>query len=180
MYTLVRGIATGTVPAVPAGADARLDLVPVDDVARLCVETALDDTVPAGTIRTIAGGVDSPTVPALLETIVDSLNAWREPHDRPPLIAPRVIAPDSWRRFFRPFAHDHLSARQNRTLDLLGHFEPYLAESIGVDATHRAAPIADCIRACLLFWADAHPRLAGATATPWRGSPEPVAAGVSG
>jgi nucleoside-diphosphate-sugar epimerase len=178
MYTLVRGIATGTVPAVPAGPDARLSLVPVDDVARLCVEAALDRSAPGGLIRTLGGGGDSPTVPALLDTIVDTLNVWRAERDRPPLVAPRVIAPDSWQRFFRPFARDHLSARQNRTLDLLGHFEPYLAGSIPVGATHLSQQITSCVHACLRYWADTNPRLAATTAAPWRSSTEPVAAGA--
>ncbi|MGC9665092.1 SDR family oxidoreductase [Planosporangium sp. 12N6] len=167
MYTLVRGMATGTVPALAADPQARFDLVPVDDLADL-VLAAVDDPDSAGAVWTVAGSDTAPTVAHAVDVIMAALNGWRSAHGCEPLEVPRIIAPHRWHRFFRPFAREHLTVRQNRMLDLLAVFEPYLASTVALSATHTVGGVDDCLRASVRYWAAANPRLAAMTPVPWR------------
>jgi nucleoside-diphosphate-sugar epimerase len=167
MYTLVRGIATGTVPAVAANPDARFDLVPVDELVDL-VLAAADDPGTDGSSWTVAGGDAAPTVRHAVEVILAALNDWRLAHDAKALDVPRIIPPESWHRFFRPFAREHLTERQNTMLDLLSVYEPYLAATVPLTATHTVSGVDACLRAAVGYWAAANPRLAGMSPVPWR------------
>jgi nucleoside-diphosphate-sugar epimerase len=168
MYTLVRGIATGTVPAVAADPGARFDLVPVDRLGDLVIAAA-DDPSTAGRVWTVAGGENAPTVSHAVDVIMDALNGWRVAHGQKALDVPRIIAPERWHRFFRPFARDHLTARHNTMLDLLSVYEPYLAATVPLTATHTVDDVDGCVRDAVGYWADANPRLAGMSPVPWRG-----------
>lgn len=169
MYTLVRGITLGTVPAIVAGQDARLDAIPVDDLARLLVDLAVGETSRGSEVRTIAAGMHAPTVAQAVQSIVGSLNGWRRKQGLDPIERPPLIGPDSWERFFRPFVLDHLSPRQRRILDLLQSFEPYLAISDPLRPDHLVMDILPCLGISTNYWAETNRRIAGLTPSPWRG-----------
>jgi nucleoside-diphosphate-sugar epimerase len=165
MYTLVRGIATGTVPVIAADPQARLDLVPVDRVVDLILAAAREA---AGEVWTVAGGAAAPTVSHAVEVIMAALNGWRSARGHEPVPVPRIISPQRWNRFFRPFARDQLTARQNQMLDLLSVFEPYLAATVPLSPTHPVHGVDDCLCAAVGYWATANPRLAAMNPLPWR------------
>ena len=167
MYTLVRGIATGTVPVIAADPAARFDLVPVDRLAELILAAA-DDPATAGAVWTLAGGDAAPTVDHAVDVIMSALNGWREAGGHRPLDVPRVIPPERWHRFFLPFAREHLTERQNRMLDLLSVYEPYLASTVPLTATHTVDGVDATLRASVGYWAAANPRLAAMSPVPWR------------
>jgi nucleoside-diphosphate-sugar epimerase len=168
MYTIVRGIATGTVPVIAADPEARFDLVPVDYLADLVV-TAACDGASAGGVWTVAGGRAAPRVSDAVGVIMDALNGWRTARGHDPVEKPRIITPQRWNRFFRPFAREHLTPRQNRMLDLLSVFEPYLASTVPLSATHTVDEVEGCLCASVCYWADLNPRLAAMRPLPWRG-----------
>ena len=85
-----------------------------------------------------------------------------------PLAGPRIITPDSWHRFFLPFARRHLTVRQNRLLDLLSHFEPYFALTTPLSPTHEVDDVLGCVEASARHWADRNPRLASLDPRPWK------------
>ncbi|NJC74040.1 sugar nucleotide-binding protein [Planosporangium thailandense] len=168
MYTLLRGIATGTVPVIAADPQARLDLVPVDAVAGLILAATADDAHD-GAVWTIAGGRSAPTVAHVLDLMMAALNGWRAAGGHDPVPTPRIVPAERWHRFFRPFAREHLTVRQNRMLDLLSVFEPYLAGTVPLSPTHTVADVGACLRTAVSYWAAANPRLAAMTPLPWRG-----------
>jgi hypothetical protein len=120
-------------------------------------------------VWTVAGGAAAPKVSHAVDTIMDALNGWRAAHGHKPLDVPRIITPPRWNRFFLPFAREHLTDRQNRMLDLLSVFEPYLAATVPLVATHTIEGVDDCLRASVGYWAAANPRLAAMTPVPWQG-----------
>jgi nucleoside-diphosphate-sugar epimerase len=170
MYTILRGIATGTVPVIAADPQARFDLVPVDDLARL-VTAAVTDPAAAGEVWTPAGGTAAPKVSAVVAAMTESLDRWRQAAGHPRVTAPPVITPERWHRFFLPFAREHLTARQNRMLDLLRVFEPYLESTVPVAGTHPVGDVMECVRRSVTYWAGTNRRLAAMVARPWRPAP---------
>jgi nucleoside-diphosphate-sugar epimerase len=167
MYTLLRGLALSSVPAVVGLPNAFLDIVPVDDLAALIGDIAASGAHADGEILTIAGGARAPRVEPALEIILDAFNAWRAQRGLPPIATPPLVAPDSWRRFLLPFARQHLSARQLRVLELLAEFQPYLALTESLPATHHVLDVGGCLRASVRHWADANTRVASLTPRPW-------------
>lgn len=167
LYTLVRGIATGTVPAIAADARARLDLVPVDAVADLILEAAREPAA-TGAVWTLAGGERALETGVVLGIIMDALNQWRRVAGHAPVEPPRIIPPERWNRFFRPFARDQLTQRQNLMLDLLSAFDPYLAATVPLTPTHTVGGVEGCLRHSIGYWAAANQRLAAMTPRPWR------------
>lgn len=172
MYTLIRGLTVGTVPAVVARPEARFDAIPVDDLCLLLADLAGNCHAKEGTVLTIAAGKAAPTVKEAITAIVDSLNEWRQEHDRQPLEYPPLISPDSWKRFFRPFVREHLTPRQLMILDLLQSFEPYLALADPLRPDYVVGDVLSCVRTSTRFWADSTPRIAAHVPQPWRGLDE--------
>ncbi|WP_019633397.1 NAD-dependent epimerase/dehydratase family protein [Actinomadura atramentaria] len=170
MYTILRGIAAGSVPVLAAEPDALVDVVPVDDLGDLLVETALRPPDGGTAPVVLAGGDRAPSVRAAVEAMLDGLNAWRAERGIERLVAPRVVPPESWHRFFLPFAREHLTARQNRMIDLLRVFEPYFSLTGPLVPTRRVTGVEDCVRASAAYWADRNPRLASLRPRPWRGA----------
>ena len=166
MYTILRGIAMSSVPALAADPEAPADVIPVDDLAALVIECAFAKGT--GDLHVIAGGKRSPKVEGLVEAMIDGLNGWRSEHGKGPLDTPRIITPESWQRFFLPFARQHLTVRQNRLLDLLGNFEPYFALTAPLIPTHEVADVTDAVRLSARYWADQNPRLAALDPRPWK------------
>lgn len=168
MYTLIRGVTVGTVPAVVADPSARFDAIPVDELGQLLADLAEDRAAGDGSVLTIAAGAAAPTVEEAITTVVDSLNRWRQQHDRRPLERPRLVSPGSWNRFFLPFAREHLTPRQLRILELLRSFEPYLALADPLRADYTVDDVLPCLATSTRYWAEANPRIAGLAPRPWR------------
>jgi nucleoside-diphosphate-sugar epimerase len=170
MYTILRGITASTVPVVVGVPDAFFDVVPVDDVAALLVALvsgAEPEPGPEAEPLRIAGGPRAPRAEEALEVIVGTLNAWREERGVEPFDQPRLVDPDSWNRFFLPFARDELTPRQLRILDLLTHFHPYLAITAPLERTHPVDDVLPCVEASVRYWADSNVRVASLSPRPW-------------
>lgn len=168
MYLFLRGICSGTVPALVGVPDAYFDVVPVDDLASLIVELADDQEVCGGEVLTLAGGAGAPRVERAIKLMVEALNEWRVGEQASSLAVPPILEPERWNRFFLPFARDHLTARQLRTLELLGNFEPYLQMTAPLAPTHVVGHAEDAIAASVGHWAQRHRRLALRAPEPWR------------
>jgi nucleoside-diphosphate-sugar epimerase len=166
MYTVLRGMASSVVPAIVAVPDAYFDVVPVDDLAALLSAAVAGEG--QGDVLTLAGGTEAPSVGRALELMTEALNDWREERALDALDPPRIVSPDSWTRFFLPFAREHLSARHMRILDLLENFQPYLAVAEPLCPTHVVEDVEDVIADAVRFWADANERLASQSPRPWR------------
>lgn len=169
MYTLIRGLTLGTVPAVVANPDASFDAIPVDALGTLLVELATNRKIREQSVLTIAAGAEAPTVQDAITVVVDSLNQWRQQHDCQPLVCPPMISPESWSRFFRPFVHEYLSSRQLLILELLRNFEPYLALADPLQPDYTVEDISTCLRRSTTYWAETNSRVAALTPAPWHG-----------
>lgn len=173
VYTLIRGLTVGTVPAVVAEPNARFDAIPVDELGWLLADLAENGNAGGGSTLTIAAGAAAPTVEQAITVVIDSLNDWRQRHDRRPLKPSPLISPESWNRFFLPFVREHLTARQLLILKLLQNFEPYLtlADPLRPDCTIN--DVLPCLTTSTHYWAETNSRIAGLSPAPWRG-PENV------
>lgn len=168
MYTLIRGLTIGTVPAVVADPDARFDAIPVDELGRLLADLAKNRNAREGSVLTIAAGATAPTVAEAITVVVDSLNHWRQQHGRQPLERPPLISPESWNRFFRPFVREYLTPRQLLILELLQRFEPYLALADPLQPDRTVDDVLPCLKTSTSYWAEANPRIAALAPAPWR------------
>lgn len=166
MYTILRGLTSSMVPAVVGVAEAGFEVVPVDELAELCVGAALEGE--EGALLSIAAGEHAPSVEAALALMTGTLNEWRAERGIDEIQTPRLLTADSWNRFFRPFVEDELTPRQARVLDLLANFEPYLAGVELLRPTRAVPDVESCIAASVRFWADSHPRQAALTPRPWK------------
>lgn len=169
MYTLVRGLTVGTVPAVVADPEARFDAIPVDELCGLLADLAGNRHAREGSVLTIAAGMAAPAVEEALTAIVDALNSWRQQRGQQPLERPPLISPDTWERFFRPLVREHLTPRQQMILELLQSFEPYLALGDPLRPDYVVDDILSCLGTSTTYWADTTPRVAALTPRPWRG-----------
>lgn len=169
MYTLIRGLTVGTVPAVVANHEARFDAIPVDELCRLLADLAGNRHAKEGSVLTIAAGTAAPTVEEAITAIVESLNHWRHQHDRESLERPPLISPDTWTRFFRPFAREHLNSRQLMILELLENFEPYLTLTDPLRPDYAVVDVLSYLKTSTIYWADTTPRIAALAPRPWRG-----------
>jgi nucleoside-diphosphate-sugar epimerase len=174
MYTLVRGLTIGTVPAVVANPEARLDAIPVDDLCRLLAGLATGGGATDEAVLTIAAGKRAPRVEEAIAVVVGSLNEWRLARGHEPIECPPLIEPERWRRFHRPFAQQHLSPRQLLIMELLESFEPYLALAEPLCPEIEVRGVLPCLRTSTAYWAAANPRVAALEPRPWR-SPDPSA-----
>jgi nucleoside-diphosphate-sugar epimerase len=168
MYTLIRGMTIGTVPAVVADPTAHFDAIPVDDLCRLLTDVASSRTAGEGSALTIAAGAAAPTVEEAITTVLASLNHWRRQRDQQPLESLRLISPDSWKRFFKPFVSANLGPQQRLILELLGSFEPYLALTSPLRPDYAVEGILSCLDTSTRYWAETNPRTAARSPRPWR------------
>lgn len=165
MYTLLRAMSASMVPVVVAEADAFLDVVPVDAVARVLVEAVRGEG--RGETWVVAGGQAAPTVEAAVELMTVELNGWREERELEPFDVPRLLSRESWKRFFEPFVRDELSPRQRSILGLLSNFEPYLAIREPLAVTHPIEGVEPAITASVRYWADCEHHRASLPPRPW-------------
>jgi len=168
MYTLIRGLTIGTVPAVVADPEARFDAIPVDDLCRLLADAAVRGAQRDEAVLTIAAGEAAPRVEEAIAAIVGSLNEWRLQRGHEPLECPPLIEPERWQRFHRPFVRQHLSPRQLLILELLESFEPYLALVEPLRPDREATDVLPCLRTSTTYWAGTNPRVAALAPRPWR------------
>ncbi|HEV7805577.1 MAG TPA: SDR family oxidoreductase [Solirubrobacteraceae bacterium] len=165
MYMLLRGITSSSVPAVVGEPDAFFDTIPVDDAAAVIV--AALDSPGCAEVLTPACGYAAPRVRTMVDLMCGALNEWRGERGADPVAVPPFLAPDSWKRFYRPFADDLLSRRQLLTLDHLDHFLPYLKLTEPFTPTHPVTGVEEAIAPSVRYWADLNPRLASLSARPW-------------
>lgn len=172
MYTLIRGLTIGTVPAVVADPEARFDAIPVDDLCRLLAELSMGETRADRAVLTIAAGESAPPVEEAIAATVGSLNEWRLARGHEPIESPPLIELERWRRFHRPFAQQHLSPRQLLIMELLESFEPYLALAEPLRPDIEVGKVLPCLRTSTTYWAGANPHVAALAPRAWR-SPNP-------
>ena len=170
LYVLLRGIASSTIPAVPAATGAYCDVIPVDDLTAVLADVALSDAPGAGErpVLTVAGGEQAPRVETVVPAMVDALNAWRAARGIEPFGQPKLIQPDAWDRFFLAFAREHLTPRQQRALDLLRAYEPYLQIVEPRPATHVITDVLPTVIASSTAWCERFARLAAMPPRPWQ------------
>ncbi len=166
MYTLLRGLTAGLVPALVANPNGHFEVIPVDDLVTLIVSTVLADAS-SPDILTIGRGEHALRVQGAVELLIDSLNRWRTERGLEPLARPPIVSPESWQRFFFPFVTEQLSARQLRVIELLSNFQPYLAIDEALAPTHPIGEIEACIATSVRYWADAHERHASQPLRLW-------------
>jgi nucleoside-diphosphate-sugar epimerase len=169
MYTLIRGLTVGTVPAVVANPEARFDAIPVDELCWLLADLATGRNTKEGSVLTIAAGMAAPSVEEAIAAVVDSLNHWRQQHDRQPLEPPPLVSPERWNRFLLPFVRENLTPRQQLILELLRSFEPYLALADPLRPDYTVDDVLPCLATSTRYWADTNPRVAALAPRPWRG-----------
>ncbi len=172
MYTMVRGVIVGTVPAVVANPDALFDAIPVNELCWLLADLAEDPAGGSRAVLTIAAGAGAPTVKEAIIAVVGSLNRWRKQHDRRPLDRPRLVSPESWNRFFLPFFRDYLTTRQLQILELLQSFEPYLALADPLQPDYTVEDVLSCLETSTRYWAETNPRIAALAPRPWNARAE--------
>jgi nucleoside-diphosphate-sugar epimerase len=170
MYTILRGVTASTVPVLVGRPEAFFDVLPVDDLAALLVALvtgAEPEAAPGADPLVIAGGAGAPRAEDALEVMIETLNAWREEQGHEPFDAPRLVEPESWDRFFLPFARSELAPRQLLILELLSHFNPYMAITTPLDVTHPVDDVLPAIETSVRYWADSNARVASMPPRPW-------------
>ncbi len=167
IYALLRGIASSTVPAVVSTPTSYIDIVPVDDLARVIADVMVKRQIKGGELLTVASGKAAPRVQDAVTTMVSTLNFWRDERGCRPLEPPRIISPDSWERFFLPFVRRHLSPRQRQIIELLRNYEPYLRITKPLHPTHQILDVESCLVRSVRYWADTNERVACLPARPW-------------
>lgn len=166
MYSILRALTSGHLPALVAERDGLIEMVPTDDFAELAVEAAAGE--PSARTWTTGRGADAVTVGDFLTHAFSTLNAWRGERGVNVLDVPKLVTPEQWHRFFHPFIRPHLSTLQSLAIDLLSEFEPYLCRRQPMHVDITIADPVPALRASIRYWADAHPRLAASTPLPWR------------
>jgi dTDP-4-dehydrorhamnose reductase len=168
IYTLLRGIASSTIPAVISTPLSYLDVVPVDDLAKVIVGVVCEGNHKSGRVLTVASGHAALRVEEAVATMVTALNSWRSERGCSPHDLPTIISPDSWARFFLPFLDQHLSPRQHQVIGLLRNYEPYLQIEKPIEPTHEIRNVAPCLVNSVRYWADVNERLARLPARQWK------------
>jgi nucleoside-diphosphate-sugar epimerase len=168
MYILLRGLLTGSIPLVVSTPSSRVDIIPVDDLAEVVAAIAAAPRPDVERVITVAAGDAAPGVGEMLENMVGALNLWRRERARPPLALPRIVSPDSWQRFFLPFADELMSARQRQLIELLRVYEPYLQMEDPLLPTHQVEDVGSCLAGAVRYWAKQNSGIAALSPRPWR------------
>jgi hypothetical protein len=121
-------------------------------------------------VLTAACGRAAPRVRTVVELICTALNEWRCERGVAALDVPPFLDPESWTRFYRPFADDVLTRRQRLTLDHLDQFLPYLQLTEPFVPTHQVTGAEQAIPPSVRYWAEMNPRLASLTPRAWQSS----------
>lgn len=170
-YQVLSGLTSGLLPAFVGLPDAPVDLVPVDDIARIVVEAAA--VRPTSTdVITIGCGAAAPTADRIVQVTIGALNEWREERGVPALDRPPMIPPDRWERFFFPFAKQHFSPLQLRVVELFSVFHPYMSMAEPFAVNHQVPDPVPALVRSLHYWAEHNVRAASAIPTSWADSLE--------
>jgi nucleoside-diphosphate-sugar epimerase len=165
MFKLIPAISSGLVPAVVGVETAPFDIVAVDELAAKIVDAALSDD--ARMVR-IGCGPAAATVDDVVDIAVAALNEWRGCHGHEPIQRPPLLPPDRWHRFFLPFARQHFSPLQLKTIDVFSEFEPYFCMTDPFEVDQQVTEPHEVIRRTVGRWAEDHPRGASRAQLPWR------------
>jgi len=160
IYTFLRAASTGLAPALVAAPRGRLEIVPVDDVASHAVTLVVGDRPDSTVVDIIGRGHRALTVGETLDITQGALNEIRAAHGLAPIPRPPLIEPDRWTRFYLPFASQHLTSRQLRTVRLLSEFEPYTSIEEPFMITTPVRDITPALRAAIRYWAQRYPTAA--------------------
>jgi hypothetical protein len=97
----------------------------------------------------------------------DALADWRGRRGLAPIERPPILDPARWRRFLLPFARQHFSALQRRTVELYEVFTPYLSVTDPLPVTHGVHDVLPAVHRSVEWWADRNVRSASATPVAW-------------
>ncbi len=160
IYTFLRAASTGLAPALVAAPRGRLEIVPVDDVASHAV-TLVAGSRPQRTVVDVIGrGHRALTVGETLDVTQGALNEIRASHGLAPIPRPPLIEPKRWTRFYLPFAREHLTPRQLRTVRLLSEFEPYTSIEEPFVVTTPVRDVTPALHTSIRYWAERYPTAA--------------------
>ncbi len=168
VYQVLQGYLWGALPVMVANDTCLVELVPVDDVARVVVDCALAGRPAAKRVLTVGSGAAALSGAAVVKIVFDELNAWRAEHGTGPVDMPPLIAPRRWERFFRPFAEQHLSRGQLALIHAFDPYLPYWALEDHLKPDTIIDDVEETLRTSVRHWADRHPRGACATPRQWR------------
>ena len=160
IYTFLRAASTGLAPALVAATRGRLEIVPVDDVASHAVTLVVGERPEETVVDVIGRGHRALTVAETLDVTQGALNEIRGSHGLPPIPRPPLIESKRWTRFYLPFASEHLTSRQLRTVRLLSEFEPYTSIEEPFEITTPVRDITPALRTAILHWAQRYPAAA--------------------
>ena len=164
-HRFVRALASGALPVFVASPSALLELVPVDDVADLIMDLAFSSS---GGTYVLGAGEDALSAADAFGLVCDVLNRWRGARGLEPIDEPPAVTPETWERFMLPFARQHLTSRQLRTLQVLDQFRPYLQIDEPLPVTHMSSDTDVAVERTVEAWASAHPRAASVTPKSWK------------
>jgi nucleoside-diphosphate-sugar epimerase len=110
LHGVIRGLLRNQVPILPVPPDTRVDVVPVDVVAR-ALAALIDAGLPGGEFWLTSGAAAQPLA-ALVDTCRDIAESYGLPSD-----PPRFVTRDMVERLVRPVFIDPLPARERRRFD---------------------------------------------------------------
>lgn len=160
IYMFLRAASTGLAPALVAARKGLLDLVPVDDAAARVVTLVTGNRPRMTRVDVIGRGARALTVGQTLDVTQAALNDVRAANGMAPIPRPPLIEPDRWTRFYLPFARQHLTPRQLRTVTLLGEFQPYTSIETPFAVTSQVSDLTPALRTAIRHWADRYPAAA--------------------
>lgn len=167
LYTIVRSALAGLLPMIVGKEQAPVDVVATDDVASV-VLAALDNAWAPQTVVRLGRSARALTLQRLNDVAFHALNDWRQERGAPAIQPPRIVNPDSWRRFYQPFADRYLSPRQMKSIEVFEPFAPYLALTSSLEVDVSTPTIEATLAGAIRYWASQHARLATATPRPWQ------------
>ncbi|WP_283133076.1 NAD-dependent epimerase/dehydratase family protein [Rhizohabitans arisaemae] len=168
LYSRLTAITSGTLPALVCEKESPLEMVSSTDVVSCCLEVAAAGRPATTTVHVQGRGLGAMTVGELIERTLRRLDRWRARRGAEPLERPRLLTPEQWYRFFRPLAGRVLTRHQQRVLDTLEPFVPYMSIPHSLAVTWPVEPLEDCLDRCVDYWADRHPDRACRELTPWK------------
>ena len=167
LFKLIAAVASGVVPAVVGREAAPFDVISVDDVVETILRLIETSTEDRPDLVLIGCGDEGPTVSETIDLTVRALNEWRADAGVPPIEPPPILKPERWHRFFLPFATEHFSPLQLRTIEVFTEFEPYLSLENGFETHTVVADSRPVITKTVKAWAAAHPHQATRQQRKW-------------
>jgi nucleoside-diphosphate-sugar epimerase len=166
-FWIPSGLCSGAVPAVVGRPDAVVDIVSTDDIAGLVLRLLAGPPPQARRLSVLGRGAEAPRLGAVLDRVLDALDAWRQERRLDPLPRPPYITPEKWNRFYLPFAKEHFSRGHLIRVRAYQVFEPYLSRSGTFEVTEQVPDVMDVVFMTTTHWAECNPRLATMSPRPW-------------